>query len=96
MLPFPTAVSTTSPASIWIIYSTRLEVGKLPVYETSAIEKELDHCEDLDDFLQTVSPKLQTWRLQWQRKIEQILHDTGYSVKEFALLCDVSEAAVRK
>lgn len=68
----------------------------MPVYETSAIEKELDHCEDLDDFLQTVSPKLQTWRLQWQRKIEQILHDTGYSVKEFALLCDVSEAAVRK
>ena len=66
------------------------------MYETQIIEKDLDNCEDLEDFIGTVIPKLQTWRTMWQQKIEKILADTGYSCRQFAQLCRVSEPAVRK
>lgn len=66
------------------------------MYETRIIEKDLDNCEDLEDFIGTVIPKLQAWRVMWQRKIEKILADTGYSCRQFAQLCKVSEPAVRK
>lgn len=65
-------------------------------YETSAIEKDLDNCEDLEDFIQTVVPKLSCWRSQWQQKLDHIFSSTGYSCKQFAQLCGVSEPAVRK
>ena len=66
------------------------------MYETRSIEKDLDNCEDLEDFVSTVIPKLSSWRSLWQQKIEQILADTGYSCRQFAQLCRVSEPAVRK
>lgn len=66
------------------------------IYETRIIEKDLDNCEDLEDFMQTVLPKLQSMRLQWQKKIEQIFSSTGCSCRQFAQLCGVSEPAVRK
>lgn len=66
------------------------------MYGTQIIEKDLDNCEDLEDFIGTVIPKLRTWRTMWQEKIEKILSDTGYSCRQFAQLCRVSEPAVRK
>lgn len=66
------------------------------MYETRIIEKDLDNCEDLEDFVGTVIPRLRSWRAMWQQKIQEILTDTGYSCREFARLCRVSEPAVRK
>lgn len=66
------------------------------MYGTQIIEKDLDNCENLEDFIGTVVPKLQTWRVMWQQKLEKILEDTGYSCRQFARLCRVSEPAVRK
>lgn len=68
----------------------------MQIYETSVIEKNLDNCEDLEDFIRTVIPCLQSWRLQWKKKIDEIFTNTGYSCKQFAQLCEVSEPAVRK
>lgn len=66
------------------------------MYGTQIIEKDLDNCEDLEDFVRTVVPKLRTWRVMWQSRLEKILADTGYSCRQFAQLCRVSEPAVRK
>ena len=66
------------------------------MYGTQIIEKDLDNCEDLEDFVGTVIPKLRSWRTMWQSKMEQILQETGYSCRQLAQLCHVSEPAVRK
>lgn len=66
------------------------------MYGTQVIERDLDNCEDLEDFIRMVIPKLQTMRTMWQRKIEKIIADGDFSVKSFARLCRVSEPAVRK
>lgn len=66
------------------------------MYGTQIIEKDLDNCEDLEDFVGTVIPKLRSWRTMWQSKMEQILEETGYSCRKLAQLCRVSEPAVRK
>lgn len=66
------------------------------MYGTQIIEKDLDNCEDLEDFVGTVIPKLRSWRTMWQSKMEQILEETGYSCRQLAQLCRVSEPAVRK
>lgn len=65
-------------------------------YDTGKINSFLEHCEDIDDFKGVLLPKLQNQRLMWQEKIQQILSDTGLSVKQLASLCRVSEPAVRK
>lgn len=65
-------------------------------YSTGNIANFLQHCEDIEDFKTVLLPKLQDQRMMWQEKIQQILTDTGYSVKQFAALCRVSEPAVRK
>lgn len=66
------------------------------MYGTQNIERELDNCEDLEDFIRTVIPKLQTMRTMWQQKMERILANGNFSVKSFARLCRVSEPTVRK
>lgn len=65
-------------------------------YDTGKITNFLEHCEDIEDFKSVLLPKLQNQRLMWQEKIQQILSDTGLSVKQLASLCKVSEPAVRK
>lgn len=65
-------------------------------YDTGIITDYLEHCEDVEDFKNIILPKLQDQRMMWQEKVQQILTNTGYSVKQFAALCKVSEPAVRK
>lgn len=66
------------------------------MYDTGRISNYLEHCEDIEDFKNILLPKLQDQRIMWQQKIEQILRQGGYSVRQFAALCRVSEPAVRK
>lgn len=68
----------------------------MQIYDTGRITNYLEHCEDLEDFKSILLPKLQDQRIMWQQKIGQILQETGFSVRQFAALCRVSEPAVRK
>lgn len=66
------------------------------MYNTGVINNYLEHCEDIEDFKTVLLPKLQDQRIMWKQKIEDILRQQGYSVRQFAALCHVSEPAVRK
>lgn len=68
----------------------------MDTYNTVRITDFLEHCEDTEDFKSILLPKLRNQRLMWQEKIQQILTDTGLSVRQLAALCRVSEPAVRK
>lgn len=68
----------------------------MSAYDTVKITDFLEHCEDVEDFKNILLPKLQNQRMMWKAKIEQILTDNHYTVKQFAALCRVSEPAVRK
>lgn len=56
----------------------------------------LEHCDSIEELKEEILPQLRDQRNLWQEKIRQILSDTGYSCKQFAGLCRVSEPAVRK
>lgn len=66
------------------------------MYSTGVINNYLEHCEDIEDFKTILLPKLQDQRIMWKQKVDQILRQQGYSVRQFAALCRVSEPAVRK
>ena len=66
------------------------------VYDTEVIADYLEHCDDIEELKRTIIPKLQDQRERWAEKIGQIFQESGYSCKQFALLCRVSEPAVRK
>lgn len=68
----------------------------MTIYETSVIEDDLDQCEDTEDFVRLVLPKLRGWRELWQIKVAQILSGLSGSRAELARLCQVSETMVRK
>ena len=66
------------------------------IYDTEIITGYLEHCDDIEELKKQILPKLQDQRDRWKEKIEQILNESGYSCKQLALLCGVSEPAVRK
>lgn len=66
------------------------------VYDTTVVSDQLSHCDDITELKSQILPMLQDQRSQWKGKIEEILKTSGYSCKEFASLCKVSEPAVRK
>lgn len=68
----------------------------MDIYSTSALHEKLLHCDDLKDLKAEILPKLQQQRSAWQVKIEQIMQENKYSVREMAELCEVSTTSVRK
>lgn len=66
------------------------------VYDTEIITGYLEHCDDIGELKKQILSKLQDQRDRCKEKIEQILNESGYSCKQLALLCGVSEPAVRK
>lgn len=65
-------------------------------YSTEVFCGMLEHCDSIEELKEEILPQLRDQRNLWQEKIQQILSDTGYSCKQFAGLCRVSEPAVRK
>lgn len=66
------------------------------MYTTGIIEANLNECDSIEELKQRILPLLQSQRSAWAEKIEQILSDRGYSCRQLAQLCKVSEPAVRK
>lgn len=66
------------------------------VYETGIIESSLNNCDDINELKKQILPLLKDQRSMWKDKIEQIISDKGYSNKQLAQLCKVSEPAVGK
>ncbi len=65
-------------------------------YSTEVFSGMIEHCDSIEELKKEILPQLQSQRNLWKEKINQILSDTGYSCKQFAQLCQVSEPAVRK
>ena len=66
------------------------------MYQTKFIAEGLDSCEDIEDLKREIMPLLESQRTAWASKIEEILENKGYSCRQMANLCKVSEPAVRK
>lgn len=66
------------------------------MYQTKFIAEELGSCEDIEDLKREIMPLLESQRTAWVSKIEEILEERGYSCRQMAKLCKVSEPAVRK
>lgn len=66
------------------------------VYDTAVVSDQLSRCDDIAELKSQILPMLQDQRSRWKEKIEEILKESGYSCKNFASLCKVSEPAVRK
>lgn len=65
-------------------------------YSTGNLYDMILRCDDPAYLKNEILTLLKDQREMWQAKIGEILSDTGYSVKEFAALCQVSEPTVRK
>ena len=72
------------------------EVFAMCHYSTEVFSGMIEHCDSIEELKKEILPQLQSQRNFWKEKINQILSDTGYSCKQFAQLCRVSEPAVRK
>lgn len=66
------------------------------MYQTKFIAEGLESCEDIEDLKGEIMPLLKSQRTAWASKIEEILENKGYSCRQMANLCKVSEPAVRK
>ena len=66
------------------------------MYQTKFIAEGLESCEDIEDLKREIMPLLESQRTAWAAKIEEILENKGYSCRQMANLCKVSEPAVRK
>lgn len=53
-------------------------------------------CESLEELQQQIIPLLTDQRVRWSAKLKKIMYTKGYSVRQMAQLCQVSEPAVRK
>lgn len=65
-------------------------------YSTVSISNWIECCDSIEELQQEILPLLRDQRLIWKEKIGRILEETGYSCREFARACHVSEPAVRK
>ena len=68
----------------------------MDVFTTGIIGTTLEMCETVEELKEKILPFLPDQRIQWSKKIEQILSDRNLSCKQLAQLCKVSEPAVRK
>lgn len=66
------------------------------MYQTKFIAEGLESCEDIEDLKREIIPLLESQRTAWASKIGEILENKGYSCRQMANLCKVSEPAVRK
>lgn len=66
------------------------------VYDTGIISSNLNSCGDIDELKDQLLPLLQSQRVLWSEKLEQILSENSYTCRQLAELCKVSEPAVRK
>lgn len=53
-------------------------------------------CESIEQLQQEIIPLLKDQRVRWAAKLKKIMYQNGYSVRQMAQLCQVSEPAVRK
>lgn len=65
-------------------------------YSTGVFHDFIDHCDSIEELQEEILPLLQDQRKLWKEKVAEILSNKGYTCKEFARLCHVSEPAVRK
>ena len=65
------------------------------MYQTEYIVNGLEHCEDIEDLKNEILPLLEKQRDSWASKIEEILNNKGYSCRQMANLCGVTEPTVR-
>lgn len=68
----------------------------MSVYSTGDIGSNLNNCGDIDELKKQILPLLQSQRVLWMEKIEQILSENSYTCRQLAELCKVSEPTVRK
>lgn len=63
---------------------------------TADVDDLLAGCDSLEELKEEILPLLVDQRRLWQARLAQILTETGYSCRQLAQLCRVSETAVRK
>ena len=68
----------------------------MPTYKTGIIESNISSCDSIEELQEQILPLLQDLRAKWVEKIEEIIHKKGYTCRDLARLCQVSEPAVRK
>ena len=65
-------------------------------YSTGVFHDFIAHCDSIEELKDEILPLLKDQRKRWKEKVEEILSVRGYTCKEFAWLCRVSEPTVRK
>lgn len=66
------------------------------IYSTGDLGSSLRKCDNIEELREKILPLMQDQRSAWQEKIEDILAQRGYTCRQLAQLCKVSEPAVRK
>ncbi len=63
---------------------------------THYLKEEVSKCEDINELVDTILPRLKTLKEQWSIKIKEIIKETGLSSEDFGELVNVSRATVYK
>ena len=64
--------------------------------ETLYIREEISKCEDVEELKTKILPMVESQKVQWSKKIKEIIEETGLTKSKFAELCDVSRVSVDK
>lgn len=65
-------------------------------YDTQSVYSWVRQCDSIEELEHKIMPLLTDQRVRWADKIRRIMAQRGFSVRQMAQLCRVSEPAVRK
>lgn len=66
------------------------------IYSTTVLYENILYCDNLEDFRKEIMGCVQSQRVLWKDKINDIIKENGYNLTELAKLCGVSRVAVKK